>query len=287
MADDMSYRESVLAEPPTGEDRPRPLSHVRHARILDHLAAAGSVGVAALATELGVSDMTIRRDLLELERDGRLLRVHGGAVLAETPASSVAMDSEEPRFDARLRRGSEAKSAIAACAAGIIAGYRTCAIDVGTTTFLMAGHLREADHLKVFTNSLRVSAHLDGGAPEVYVAGGRVRPEEMSVWGPTAVAQFEKLWFDVAVLGTSGMTAEGFFDYSFEDTDMKRVYLRRSGFKILLCDSAKFQRMSLVQVGTLADINLLVTDAEPPPRIAAALAAARVEVRLAPPVAGQ
>ncbi|RTL98703.1 DeoR/GlpR transcriptional regulator [Ancylobacter aquaticus] len=285
MAEDVSFRESSMAEPPAGEDRQRLLSHVRHARILDHLAAAGSVSVAVLAAELGVSDMTIRRDLLELERDGRLLRVHGGAVLAETPAS-VAMDSEEPRFDARLRRGSDAKSAIAACAAGIVAGYRTCAIDVGTTTYLMAGHLREAGHLKVFTNSLRVSTHLDGGAPEVYVAGGRVRPEEMSVWGPTAVAQFEKLWFDVAVLGTSGITSEGFFDYSFEDTDMKRVYLRRSGFKILLCDSAKFQRMSLVQVGTLADINLLITDAEPPSRIAAALAAARVELRIAPPAAG-
>lgn len=285
MAEDVSFRENSMAEPPAGEDRQRLLSHVRHARILDHLAAAGSVSVAVLAAELGVSDMTIRRDLLELERDGRLLRVHGGAVLAETPAS-VAMDSEEPRFDARLRRGSDAKSAIAACAAGVVAGYRTCAIDVGTTTYLMAGHLREAGHLKVFTNSLRVSTHLDGGAPEVYVAGGRVRPEEMSVWGPTAVAQFEKLWFDVAVLGTSGITSEGFFDYSFEDTDMKRVYLRRSGFKILLCDSAKFQRMSLVQVGTLADINLLITDAEPPSRIAAALAAARVELRIAPPAAG-
>ncbi|WP_428032398.1 DeoR/GlpR family DNA-binding transcription regulator [Ancylobacter sp.] len=285
MAQDVSFRENPVAEPPAGEDRQRLLSHERHARILDQLALSGSIGVAAIAAELGVSDMTIRRDLLELEREGRLVRVHGGAMLAEAP-TSVAMDSEEPRFDARLRRGSEAKAAIAACAAGIIASHRTAAIDVGTTTYLMAGHLREASHLKIFTNSLRVSTHLDGGAPEVYVAGGRVRPEEMSVWGPTAIAQFEKLWFDVAVLGTSGITAEGFFDYSFEDTDMKRVYLRRSGFKILLCDSAKFQRMSLVQVGTLADINLLVTDAEPPSRIAAALAAARVEVRIAPPAAG-
>lgn len=285
MAEDVSFQEKTVAEPASGEDRQRMLSHVRHARILDQLALTGSVAVAAIAAELGVSDMTIRRDLLELERDGRLVRVHGGAVLAEAPAS-VAMDSEEPRFEARLRRGSEAKAAIAAHAAGIIAGYRTAAIDVGTTTYLMAGHLREAGHLKVFTNSLRVSTLLDGGAPEVYVAGGRVRPEEMSVWGPTAIAQFEKLWFDVAVLGTSGITAEGFFDYSFEDTDMKRVYLRRSGFRILLCDSAKFQRMSLVQVGALADINMLITDAEPPSRIAAALAAARVDVRIAPPAAG-
>ncbi len=285
MADDVSFQDKSVAELAAGEDRQRMLSHVRHARILDQLALSGSISVTTIAAELGVSDMTIRRDLLELEREGRLVRVHGGAVLAETPAS-VAMDSEEPRFDARLRRGSEAKTAIAAYAAGLVAGYRTAAIDVGTTTYLMAGHLRDVGHLKVFTNSLRVSALLDGGAPEVYVAGGRVRAEEMSVWGPTAIAQFEKLWFDVAVLGTSGVTAEGFFDYSFEDTDMKRVYLRRSGLRILLCDSAKFQRMSLVQVGALADINILITDAEPPPRIAAALAAARVDLRIAPPAPG-
>lgn len=276
--------EAKAAEP-AGDERHRMLSPTRHARILDHLGQSGSVSVTTLAAELGVSDMTIRRDLVELERDGRLVRVHGGAVLTEAPAS-VAMDSEEPRFEARLRRGSDAKGAIAAYAANLVAGYRTLAMDVGTTTFLMASSLRDIAHLKVFTNSLRISTALDGGAAEVYVAGGRVRSEEMSVYGPTAIAQFEKLWFDAAVIGTSGITAEGFFDYSFEDTDMKRVYLRRSGLKILLCDSAKFQRMSLVQVGAFADINMMITDCEPPPRIAAALAAARVDVRIAPPLSG-
>jgi DeoR family glycerol-3-phosphate regulon repressor len=285
MAEDLSYRDvpAVLASP---EERGRLPSHLRHARILDQLSHAGTISVTGLAAELGVSDMTIRRDLLEMEREGKLVRVHGGAMLADAPVP-VAMDSEEPRFDARLRRGSDAKSAIAAYAANLVVGYRTVALDVGTTTYLMAGHLREVPHFKLFTNSLRVSALLDGGGPEIYVAGGRVRPEEMSVWGPTAIAQFEKLWFDVAVLGTSGITAEGFFDYSFEDTDMKRVYLRRSGLRILLCDSAKFQRMSLVHVGSFNDINLLITDAEPPPRIAAALAAARVDVRIAPPAASR
>jgi DeoR family glycerol-3-phosphate regulon repressor len=290
MADDLSFEPSAPQGPhgenaPRGEERPRVLSQVRHVRILDQLNASGAVSVATIAAELGVSDMTIRRDLLELERDGRLVRVHGGAVAPEAPPVAI-MDSDEPSFDARLRRGLEAKDAIAALAASLVAGHRTVAVDVGTTTYLMAKHLRDVPHIKVFTNSLRVSAALDGTAPEVYVAGGRVRADEMSVWGPTAIAQFEKLWFDVAVIGASGVTADGFFDYSFEDADMKRVYLRRAGIRILLCDAAKFQRMSLVQVGALTDINILVTDAEPPPRIAAALAAARVDVRVAPVPAG-
>jgi DeoR family glycerol-3-phosphate regulon repressor len=266
------------------KDRQRLLSNERHGRILEQLKATGSISVSAIAAELSVSEMTVRRDLVGLERDGRLTRVHGGAVPSETSAN-VAMDSEEPLFDARLRRGLEAKRAIAAYAANLVADYRALALDVGTTTYLVAGFLRKVPDLKVFTNSLRVATRLDGGAPDVYVAGGLVRAEEMSVYGPTAVAQFEKLWFDAAIIGTSGITSDGFFDYSFEDTDVKRVYLRRSGLRILVCDSAKFQRMSLVQIGSFAEINMLVTDAEPPPQIAAALAAARVDVHVAPPVA--
>jgi len=257
----------------------RGLSHDRHARILEHLAAGGSVTVSALTAELGVSDMTIRRDLLELEREGRLRRVHGGA-LGNDVQPPVAMDSEEPSFDSRLQQRRPVKEAIAAAAAEAVQRYRAIAIDVGTTTYLMAPHLRGMQHAKIFTNSIRVATALDDAAAEVYLAGGRIRRDELSTFGPAAVAQFEALWFDVAVIGVSGITTDGLFDYSFEDADLKRVYLRRAGLKIALCDSAKFQRMSLVNVGALTDINLLITDARPPAPLAAALAAARVEIRI-------
>lgn len=270
-------------EPETGGRKaPRSLSHERRQRILDTLAAAGSVQVSALTAELGVSDMTVRRDLLDLEQEGRLRRVHGGAVMTDAAPAPV-MDREEPSFDARLRRGGAAKEAIAAAAAEIAQRYRTIALDVGTTTFLTAAHLRGAQHAKIFTNSLRIASALDGAACEVYVAGGRIRLDELSTFGPTAIAQFEQLWFDVAVIGASGLTAQGLFDYSFEDSDMKRVYLRRSGVKIALCDSSKFQRMSLVRFGALDDLDMLLTDDDPPPALAAALAAAKVDVRVVRP----
>lgn len=260
-------------------ERPRVLARVRQARILDELRASGVVSVADVAAELAVSDMTIRRDLVELERDGHLVRVHGGAVLPE--GSGVAMDSVEPTFAARLRQRFEAKERIAATVARIVAAHRTIALDVGTTTFLVGQQLRETAHAKIFTNSLRI-ATLPGMAAEVYVPGGRVRGDEMSVGGPAAIAQFEALWFDVAVIGVSGVTSAGLYDYSFEDTELKRVFLRRSGLKLVACDASKFQRMSLVQVAGLAEIDVVVTDAQPPPEVAMALAAAGVEVRIAP-----
>ena len=260
---------------------PRALGHDRQARILAILAETGSVSVAALSADLGVSEMTIRRDLLELEREGRLRRVHGGAVAAEIQPP-VTMDHEEPAFEARLRQRRGAKEAIAGCAAALVARYRAIALDVGTTTYLMAAHLRGLSHAKIFTNSVRIAGALEGAAGEIYLAGGRIRPDELSTFGPSAVAQFEALWFDVAVIGVSGVTPEGLFDYSFEDSDLKRVYLRRAGLRVAVCDSAKFQRMSLVQVASLSDINILVTDASPPEPLAAALRAARVEVHIAP-----
>jgi DeoR family glycerol-3-phosphate regulon repressor len=256
--------------------RPRLLAQARKASIVDALRRSGSVTVAAIADELAVSEMTIRRDLLELERDGQLRRLHGGAVAAE-----VAMDRDEPSFDDRLGRERAAKEKVAEAAAPLVGAARSVALDVGATTFLLAQRLRGRTGFDLFTNSLRIATALAGGQQQVYVPGGRVRGGEMAICGPAAVEALDRLWFDVAFVGVSGITADGLFDYSIEDTEIKRVYLRRSSRKVVLCDATKFQRMSLVKVAGFEAIDTLVTDAPPPPDIAAALAAARVDVIVA------
>jgi len=134
----------------------------------------------------------------------------------------------------------------------------------------------------IFTNSLRIASLITSGDNEVHITGGQVRRDEMSIHGPTAVAQFEKLWFDIAFIGVSGATGDGIYDYSAEDSEMKRVYLRRSARKVVLCDSLKFRRMSLVQVASLSEIDMIVTDGDPPVEIARALDAAEVELLIAP-----
>lgn len=264
-----------------GTTRSRLLSPARHDRILELLRSKGAASVAEIAQTLAVSEMTVRRDLAELEQAGRLARVHGGAVARPT-VDPVAMDREEPTFAARLERRRDAKVRIAAAAFAQVAGCRTIALDVGTSTYILAELLRDLPLAKVFTNSLRVANALVGTAPDVYLPGGRLRGEEMAIGGPTAIAQFEALWFDVAVIGVSGVTADGLFDYSPEDTEMKRVYLRRAGQRIVLCDSSKFRRMSLVRVGTFAEITTLITEAPPPPDVADALARDGVDLIIAP-----
>src|SRR5690606_22355977 len=137
----------------------------------------------------------------------------------------------------------------------------------------------------VFTSSLRAATLLGASAGQVYVPGGRIRTDEMSICGATAVAQFEQLWFDVAFIGVSGLTSAGIFDYSLEDSELKRVYLRRAARKIVLCDGSKFHRMSLVQVADFTAVDLVVTDLPPPADIAEALADAEVEIHVAAPAA--
>ncbi|MGO7212617.1 DeoR/GlpR family DNA-binding transcription regulator [Rhizobium ruizarguesonis] len=266
-------------------EKPKVLAQVRHARILETLARKGAVSVSDVASQLAVSEMTVRRDLIELEKDGRLVRTHGGAVRsgkAFEPIANEAVDREEPTFESRLTRNAAAKRTIAMAAAGVAAGARTLALDVGTTTYLLSGLLLNQPHTKIFTNGVRNAMQLGTGFGEVYLPGGRMRGEEMAISSQSAVSQFEELWFDIAFVGVSGITAQGIYDYSFEDTDMKRVYLRRATQKVVLCDSTKFKRMSLVHIAPLQQFDMLITDAMPPADLADALAAAGVDVRIAP-----
>ena len=259
--------------------RPRLPSHARHSKIVEMLRANGAVSVTQAAADLGVSDMTLRRDLIELEGEGVLTRVHGGAVA--TAASRASAGSEEPSFDSRMLQQHEAKLRIAKEAASLVAGCRALAIDVGTTTFMMAQAMRPNANMKVFTSSLRVATELAAARSETYLAGGRVRGGELAIGGPAALAQFGALWFDAAVIGASGLTAEGLFDYSIEDTELKRIYIERSTLKIAVCDSSKMLRQSLVKVCALDEISILVTDVAPPEPLARALADANVRVVIA------
>jgi DeoR/GlpR family transcriptional regulator of sugar metabolism len=273
------------ASRPATADKVRVQAAVRHAHILDALAKIGAVSVAEVAMRLGVSDMTIRRDLADLEREGRLLRTHGGAIRSEGPAEAPRLtpNFSEPSFESRLQKNAEAKQWIAAGAAALARGAKTIALDVGTTTFWLARHLAEWRGAKVFTNSLRIAGALAEGRCEVYVPGGRVRVDEMSICGATAVQQFEELWFDIAFVGVSGLTSDGLFDYSLEDAEMKRVYLRRATRRIVLCDSSKYNAMSLAHIAPLSHFHTLVSDAAPPAEIGEALLGAGVAVEIAGP----
>ncbi len=273
----MSDNEREAAAPIGG----RLIGRVRKERIATMIRSQGFMSSAALAELFQVSEMTIRRDLAELEMRGEIQRTHGGAVTEESGAER-GRTPREPFFDERHLANADAKARIARAALAYIKPAQAIALDVGTTTFEVARLIGPELGVRIFTNNLRIATARADRSSEIYLLGGRLREKEMSLCGPVAVDQARRLWFDVVFIGVSSVTSQGIFDYSIEETELKRVFIERATRRIVVADSSKFEEMSLVQVASLQQFDVLISEAAPPPALASSLAAAGVEVVVAP-----
>jgi DeoR/GlpR family transcriptional regulator of sugar metabolism len=260
---------------------------VRQQRIVEWVRRDGYVRVATLAERFGISQMSARRDLEALSKQGLIQRSQGAAVAtqaASLPGGPPAMgeaDMREQQYETRRRRQIVAKQAIARSAAGLLSPEDNIALDVGSTALTLARELVKHAGIHVFTNHLRVASLLAGSRCVVLMPGGIVRAQELSVCGQQAVEDASRRWFSKAFIGVAGLTQEGGFDSSPEDTQVKRAYIEHADQVILLCDASKFGKRSLVQACGLQEIDVLITDAEPPKALALALAQASVRVVVA------
>lgn len=253
---------------------------LRHARIIASFEKNGFVSITSLADELNVSGMTIRRDLDVLGKRGLLERTHGGAV-AVGPLSSLSFDDEEPAFEQRIRLRALEKSAIAEAAARLVGSGESVGLDVGTSILALANVLAPRRDLRVFTNNLRVGMQMAEGNSTVYILGGQVRVPEFSVIGPQAIAALESHYLDKVFIGVSGLDAQGLYDYSPEDTEVKRAFMASADHVVVLCDSSKFNRRALSRIAPLDGVGTLITETAPQGELAAALDAAGVKVIIA------
>jgi DeoR/GlpR family transcriptional regulator of sugar metabolism len=250
----------------------------RRDRLIQMIGQRRYINVSDAASELQVSEMTIRRDLDRLAETGLISRDHGGATAR---APETAFDADEPAFEVRGRRQAEAKQQIARTAAGLVHSGQTIGIDTGSTTHRFARELLDISGLRLFCSNLRTAGLLAGGKSPVYSLGGLIRPNEFSVCGPVASSQLATLWLDTVFLGVSGLTSQGIFDYTLEDAEIKRAFMARSSQVVVLCDASKFDHRSLVLVSPFQNIHALVTDAPLPEHLAEPLAQAGVRVILA------
>ncbi len=254
---------------------------LRHARIISAFDKNGFVSISDLALELNVSGMTVRRDLDLLGKRGLLTRTHGGAV--PTAVGGVAtFDSDEPAFEQRMRVNPLQKSSIAQAAANLVGAGESLGLDVGTSVLSLAQLLTPRRDLRVFTNSLRVGMQMAEGNSTIYVLGGQVRVPEYSMIGAPAVEGLKSHFLDKVFIGVSGIDAEGLYDYSPEDSEVKRAFIANAGQVIVLCDSSKFSRRALTRIAPLEKISTLITETEPPADLAQALTEAGVEIIVAP-----
>ncbi|MGB9183616.1 MAG: DeoR/GlpR family DNA-binding transcription regulator [Solirubrobacteraceae bacterium] len=252
--------------------------HGRRGVIRSFLATRGEVGITELASTLDVSEMTIRRDLEELEEQGVARRVRGGAI-------ATVSRSYEPPLATRATEAQEAKLRIGHAAAQYIEYGETAILDVGTTTLALARCLRGRSGLTIVTPSVQAAVELAGDPnTRVILTGGIVRPGELSLIGHLAEGTFSQLNCDVLFLGVGGINAEkGLTEYNLDDTRVKRAALRAASRKVALADQSKLGRVCLATISPLSEIDVLITDAAPDHPGLAEVRDAGVEVVSVPP----
>ncbi|MEI7032303.1 DeoR/GlpR family DNA-binding transcription regulator [Streptomyces pratensis] len=243
------------------------LAEQRRALILDEVRRRGGVRVNELTRRLNVSDMTIRRDLDALARQGVIEKVHGGAVPV------VEASAHEPGFEAKSALELTAKEEIARSAAALAVPGSAIALSGGTTTFALARHLLDVPDLTVVTNSVRVADVFHDaqrpaaggatrpGAATVVLTGG-VRTPSDSLVGPVADRAIDSLHFDVLFLGVHGISAEaGLSTPNLAEAETNRRLVRAARRVVVVADHTKWGTVGLSSFAELAEVDTFVTDA--------------------------
>lgn len=234
------------------------LAHQRQVRILSELRRTGAVRVADLTELLGVSDMTIRRDLEALVASGAAHKVHGGAVLADQVA-------HEPGFEVKSQLEQSAKHAIAAHAVSLIEPGAAVALSAGTTTWAMARLIASVPGITVVTNSTAVAdaiATLDpvNPAPPVILTGG-VRTPSAALVGPVADRTIATMHVDQLFLGVHGMDERaGFTTPNLGEAATDRALIESAREVIVLADASKWGVVGLADIAPLSAAHMVITD---------------------------
>jgi len=234
------------------------LARQRQAIILERVREAGAVRVADLVRELGVSDMTIRRDLEILHDQGVLEKVHGGAT---APAGNALF---EPGFAVKSSLQQVEKDAIADAAVGLVEPGMAVGVSAGTTTFALARRLADIRGLTVVTNSIRVADVLDqsGGADQTTILTGGVRTPSDALVGPFAVAALRTLHVDIVFVGVHGMDPHsGFTCPNLLEADTDRALIEAGRRLVVVADHSKWGVIGISSIARLDQADVLVTDA--------------------------
>jgi DeoR family transcriptional regulator, fructose operon transcriptional repressor len=227
----------------------------RHERICALLAARGDCSVQELAGVLGVSGMTIRRDLQALAERGKAIRTHGGAAMAERI-------SFEFDFLRRAKENEDAKTAIGIAAAALIQDGQSVMLDSGTTTLALARRLCGRKRLTVITTSLPIASQLQYDPQiEVLLLGGYLRAGSPDLAGALTEANLEAIRADVAFIGADGIDADGaVYHHAPEVARMLGKMSAAAQRTFVVADHAKLGRTALWRSGQLKDWAGLVTD---------------------------
>ncbi|WP_115787790.1 DeoR/GlpR family DNA-binding transcription regulator [Arthrobacter silvisoli] len=236
------------------------LQAARHTAIVDAVQRERVVRVTDLAQALGVSAMTVRRDIESLEEAGLVERIHGGAKL---PGDAR---THEPGFEQKSTQAITEKQAIAHEAAKLVKEGSAIGLSAGTTTYELAKLLLDGPRITVVTNSIRIAElfHHDPGTgrrgTSVIVTGGERTPSDALV-GPIATSALKQLHLDTLFLGVHGMDAQaGFTTPNLQEAETNKAFMASARNVVVLADNSKWGTVGIASIAGLEDADELITD---------------------------
>jgi DeoR family transcriptional regulator of aga operon len=246
--------------------------------ILSQLDTNGQVSVNDLSESLGVSSVTIRNDLEQLEKKNMLLRARGGAM----KISQTHVGLDYPLSDKQKKHLSEKKE-IGKKAIGLIEEGNTIILDSGSTTYEIAKNLGKFEELTVITNAINVASLLaEQKNINVIVPGGTLRKNSLSLVGILAEKGFRNYFCDQLFLGVDGFdTAYGLSTPNIEEAHLNQIMIEMSKKVIVVADSSKFNRRGFAFIAPVTKIHTLITDKGIPAEERSKLEALGIEVLIA------
>lgn len=217
----------------------------------------GRVLVSELSKSLGISPITIRKDLDYLDSKGLVQRTHGGALL---PQGTTMRD---PSLKEKAQHQFKEKELIAAAAIKLVQEGQCILLDSGTTTTAIARALRKFSHLTVVTNALNIATELGDTDFDIILIGGSLRKNSSSLVGPLAEDVLREIHADILFLGVDGFdTRVGITTPNVLEARVNRAMVKASKKVIVACDSTKFSRLSMALIVPPAAVHTVISDAE-------------------------
>ncbi|MBQ2768181.1 MAG: DeoR/GlpR transcriptional regulator [Clostridia bacterium] len=236
----------------------------RQRRIIDELKNFPDISVKELAQKLYVSEPTIRRDLTALHNRGIITKMYGGAVL--NPANSFC----EIPFSMRISERSDTKQDIARRAAERIEDGMTIMLDGSTSAYHMVPHLAQYKNLVVITSGARTAVLLAEANIRTFCTGGQMIIHSYSYVGEQAEDFIRNFNADILFFSCHGLDREGrMTDNAIEEANLRKVMLRQADKKILLCDSGKIGKRCIYNMGSISEVDEVISDALLPADISA------------------
>jgi len=228
----------------------------RRRRIVDKIQEHGQVFIQELSQQFGVSEVTIRNDLDQLEAKKMLIRARGGAINFE---GYVGID---PQIEQKNQLNYRQKALIGRKAAQLIKEGDTIILDSGTTTSEIVQHIPSFERLNIITNALNIVRLLmDHPRINVIIPGGYLRQNAMSLVGPLAERNLRSLYVDKVFLSADGFdTRQGIFTPNIDESHLNQIMIEVAKEVILVTDSSKFKRKSLAFICPVEKLDTVVTD---------------------------